>query len=383
VRRYAVLPPLTLTVELGLDEGKSSDFQRRKDKRLEIRRVRFPSRCHCLVRKAERRQDEAETDGYPRKSDQMRFVSESGLTKSLPISIARPSDYIALLKPRVMSLVIFTAFTGILVAPSHVNPVIAFASLLAIAAGAGASGALNMWYDADIDALMRRTQNRPIPAGRMRKEDALGFGLVLAVLSVMMLGIVANWLAAALLGFTIFFYVAIYTMWLKRSTPQNIVIGGAAGALPPIVGYAAATGEIGFASVALFAIIFVWTPPHFWALALVKAEEYGRAGVPMLPNVKGADRTRRDIVLYSLLLAPLGLTPWLAGFASLAYGIFALALGALILLFSSRVYNNRTGPKADRCAMQLFGFSILYLFLLFAEIAGERLLAISRLNMPW
>jgi protoheme IX farnesyltransferase len=313
----------------------------------------------------------------------MRFVSESGLTKSLPISIARPSDYIALLKPRVMSLVIFTAFTGILVAPSHVNPVIAFASLLAIAAGAGASGALNMWYDADIDALMRRTQNRPIPAGRMRKEDALGFGLVLAVLSVMMLGIVANWLAAALLGFTIFFYVAIYTMWLKRSTPQNIVIGGAAGALPPIVGYAAATGEIGFASVALFAIIFVWTPPHFWALALVKAEEYGRAGVPMLPNVKGADRTRRDIVLYSLLLAPLGLTPWLAGFASLAYGIFALALGALILLFSSRVYNNRTGPKADRCAMQLFGFSILYLFLLFAEIAGERLLAISRLNMPW
>ena len=313
----------------------------------------------------------------------MRFVSESGLTKSLPISIARPSDYIALLKPRVMSLVIFTAFTGILVAPSHVNPVIAFASLLAIAAGAGASGALNMWYDADIDALMRRTQNRPIPAGRMRKEDAMGFGLVLAVLSVMMLGIVANWLAAALLGFTIFFYVAIYTMWLKRSTPQNIVIGGAAGALPPIVGYAAATGEIGFASVALFAIIFVWTPPHFWALALVKAEEYGRAGVPMLPNVKGADRTRRDIVLYSLLLAPLGLAPWLAGFASLAYGIFALALGALILLFSSRVYNNRTGPKADRCAMQLFGFSILYLFLLFAEIAGERLLAISRLNMPW
>ncbi|MGO9234208.1 MAG: heme o synthase [Methylocella sp.] len=315
----------------------------------------------------------------------MSFVSESdsGLTQSFPVSIASPSDYVALLKPRVMSLVLFTALTGVLIAPLHVNPVIGFASLLAIAAGAGASGALNMWYDADIDALMRRTKKRPIPAGRMLKEDALGFGLVLAVLSVMTLGIVANWLAAALLGFTIFFYVVVYTMWLKRSTPQNIVIGGAAGALPPIVGYAAVTGEISLASIALFAIIFVWTPPHFWALALVKAEEYGRAGVPMLPNVKGADRTRRDILLYTLLLVPLGLTPWLIGFASLAYGIFAGALGGLMLLFSARVYFNRTGRKADRCAMQLFAFSILYLFLLFAEIASERVMAILPLNMPW
>ena len=315
----------------------------------------------------------------------MSFVSKSSsvLTKSLPISIASPSGYFALLKPRVMSLVIFTALTGVLIAPSHVNPVIGFASLLAIAAGAGAAGALNMWYDADIDALMRRTQNRPIPAGRMRKEDALGFGMFLAVLSVMTLGIVANWLAAALLSFTIFFYVVVYTMWLKRLTPQNIVIGGAAGALPPIVGYAAATGEISVASIALFAIIFVWTPPHFWALALVKAEEYGRAGIPMLPNVKGADRTRRDILLYTLLLAPLGIAPWLIGFASLAYGVIALALGALMLLFSARVYCNRTGAKADRCARQLFGFSILYLFLLFAAIAGERLVAILALHMPW
>jgi protoheme IX farnesyltransferase len=314
----------------------------------------------------------------------MSFISESssGLTQSFPVSIARPSDYVALLKPRVMSLVIFTALTGVLIAPLHVNPVIGFASLLAIAIGAGASGALNMWYDADIDALMRRTQKRPIPAGRMRKDDALGFGLVLSVLSVMTLGIVANWLAAALLGFTIFFYVAVYTMWLKRSTPQNIVIGGAAGALPPIVGYAAATGEISLASLALFAIILVWTPPHFWALALVKAEEYGRAGVPMLPNVKGADRTRRDILLYTLLLAPLGLLPWLMGFASLAYGVIAAALGAAMLMFSARVYYNRTGPKADRCAMQLFGFSILYLFLLFAEITGERLVAIVAANLP-
>jgi protoheme IX farnesyltransferase len=196
------------------------------------------------------------------------------------------------------------------------------------------------------------------------------------------LGIVANWLAAALLSLSIFFYVAVYTMWLKRLTPQNIVIGGAAGALPPIIGYAAATGEISLASIALFAIIFVWTPPHFWALALVKAEEYGRAGIPMLPNVKGADRTRRDILFYTLLLAPLGIAPWLIGFASSAYGMIAVALGGFMLLLSVRVYYHRTGAKADRCAMQLFGFSILYLFLLFAEIACERLLAISPLSMP-
>ncbi len=295
---------------------------------------------------------------------------------------ASPADYLALLKPRVMSLVTFTAFIGILIAPSQVNPLLGFASLLAIAAGAGASGALNMWYDADIDALMRRTCLRPIPAGRMNKGAALGFGLVLSVLSVFTLGIVANWVAAALLSFTIFFYVVVYTMWLKRLTPQNIVIGGAAGAMPPIVGYAAATGEISLASVILFAIIFVWTPPHFWALALVKAGEYGRAGIPMLPNVKGADRTRRDILFYTFLLAPLGIAPWLIGFASSAFAVIALALGALMLLCSTRVYYNRIGTKADRCAMQLFGFSILYLFLLFAAIAGERFIAIIALNMP-
>ena len=307
----------------------------------------------------------------------MSLISENdfGVAENFHVSVASPSDYLALLKPRVMSLVIFTALTGLLIAPSHVNPVVGFASLLAIAIGAGASGALNMWYDADIDALMRRTQKRPIPAGRLHRDDALGFGLVLSVLSVMTLGIIANWLAAALLAFTIFFYVIVYTMWLKRSTPQNIVIGGAAGALPPIVGYAAATGEIGLASIALFAIIFVWTPPHFWALALVKSDEYGRAGIPMLPNVKGADRTRRDILLYALVLAPLGLVPWIMGFASLAYGLIASALGATILVFAARVFYIRTGPRAGRCAMQLFGFSILYLFLLFAVIAGERLLA--------
>ncbi len=318
----------------------------------------------------------------------MSFISESGddIPTSLAVSIASPSDYLALLKPRVMSLVVFTALAGVLIAPGHVNPVIGFASLLAIAVGAGASGALNMWYDADIDALMRRTRNRPIPSGKISKEDALGFGATLALFAVLTLGIAANWLAAGLLAFTIFFYVVIYTIWLKRTTPQNIVIGGAAGALPPVVGYAAATGSVSLASLALFAIIFVWTPPHFWALALVKADEYGRAGVPMLPNVKGARRTRREILIYTIILAPLGLAPWLLGFASLAYGVLAFSLGALMLLLAARVYSIRTGAKADRCAKQLFGFSIVYLFLLFAEIVGERLFTAAQgviTNSPW
>ncbi len=298
--------------------------------------------------------------------------SESGFV-SLPVPAARFFDYLALLKPRVMALVVFTAFTGLLIAPDPVDPRIGLASLLAIAAGAGASGALNMWYDADIDARMRRTRHRPVPAGRMRKGEALGFGLILAVLSVLSLGLIANWLSAALLGFTVFFYVAIYTMWLKRLTPQNIVIGGAAGALPPVVGFAAASGTVSAASLALFAIIFFWTPPHFWALALLKAEDYGRAGIPMLPNVRGAAYTRSAILIYALLVAPLGLAPWLMGFASLAYGAIAGLLGALLVLFSSRVFYFRESPKAGRCAGQLFGFSILYLFLLFAALATERL----------
>jgi protoheme IX farnesyltransferase len=304
-------------------------------------------------------------------SEGKEFIA-SGVTGST----ATPADYFALLKPRVMSLVVFTAVTGILVAPSRLDPVIAFASLLAIAVGAGASGALNMWYDADIDAVMRRTRNRPVPAGRLRKEDALGFGLFLAGMAVVTLGIVANWLAASLLAFTIFFYVVVYTMWLKRTTPQNIVIGGAAGALPPVVGYAAAAGDVSVASLVLFAIIFVWTPPHFWALALVKAEDYHRAGIPMLPNVAGPDRCRRDILLYALLLAPVGLAPWLLGFASSVYGILSSVLGGLLILLALRVYHVRSGPRADRCALGLFGFSILYLSLLFAAIAGERVLAV-------
>jgi protoheme IX farnesyltransferase len=290
---------------------------------------------------------------------------------------ASPADYFALLKPRVMSLVVFTAVAGLLLAPTPPHPVIALASLIAIAVGGGASGALNMWYEADIDRLMARTRSRPIPAGRLDADEALAFGLVLAVASIVTLGLVANWLAAALLAFTIFFYVVVYTMWLKRATPMNIVIGGAAGALPPIVAYTAATGEIGLAGLALFAIVFIWTPPHFWALALVKNEDYTRAGVPMLPVVAGEDRTRLEIVLYTLALAPLGLAPYFLGFATGFYGAAAAVLGAAFLWLSWRVYTLRQGAAATRAAWTLFGFSIVYLFLLFTIIVIERLLAIA------
>jgi protoheme IX farnesyltransferase len=310
----------------------------------------------------------------------MTFIEQSENVPGIAaISAATPRDYIALLKPRVMSLVIFTALTGLLLAPQHVNVVIGFASLLAIAVGAGASGALNMWYDADIDAVMRRTCRRPIPTGKVTRREALAFGLTLAAFAVLTLALVANLLAAALLAFTIFFYVVIYTMWLKRSTPQNIVIGGAAGALPPIVGYAAATGEVSLAALVLFAIIFVWTPPHFWALALVRSAEYGRAGVPMMPNVKGADHTRLEILIYSVVLALLGVLPFVLGFASFIYGCLSAILGAMFVGLALRVYRVRSGDSANKCAMRLFGFSILYLFLLFAELLSERVLALAGL----
>ncbi len=288
------------------------------------------------------------------------------------ISVASPSDYFALLKPRVMSLVVFTALAGLLLAPTPPHPLIGFASLLAIAVGAGASGALNMWYDADVDALITRTRKRPIPAGRLDPEAALGFGLVLATLSVFTLGYVANWFAAALLAFTIFFYVVIYTMLLKRWTPMNIVIGGAAGALPPMVGYAAATGEINLASVVLFAIIFMWTPPHFWSLALLRSEDYARAGVPMLPNVAGEDRTRLEILIYALALAPLGVAPWLLGFASLAYGLVSIGCGIALVAVAAMVFRRREGDAARLAARRMFLFSILYLFLLFLVLVVEQ-----------
>jgi len=290
---------------------------------------------------------------------------------------AAPADFVQLLKPRVMSLVVLSALAGMLLAPGHVHPVIGFASLLAIAVGAGAAGALNMWYDADIDAIMIRTRGRPIPSGRIDRDLALGFGLTLAAFSVLTLGLVANWLAAALLAFTIFFYIVIYSMWLKRATPQNIVIGGAAGALPPIVAYAAATGSVGMSSVVLFAIIFIWTPPHFWALALIKSGDYARAGIPMMPNVRGADHTRLEILIYSVLLAPLGLLPFALGFASLLYGMLSAVLGALFVALAVRVYRRRNGDPAEKAAKQLFAFSILYLFLLLALIVAEHGLGLA------
>ncbi len=308
----------------------------------------------------------------------MSLVSDSNSVSSGPIaiSVASPGDYIALLKPRVMSLSIFTALVGLLLAPVPVNPVVGFAALLAIAVGAGAAGALNMWYDADIDAVMQRTCRRPIPAGKVTRQEALAFGLTLAAFAVFTLGVVTNWAAAALLAFTIFFYVVIYTMWLKRATPQNIVIGGAAGAFPPMVGYVAATGHLSLVSLVLFAIIFIWTPPHFWALALVKAGDYQKAGIPNMPNVKGPDHTRLEILLYSLVLVPVGTLPFFLGFASPAYGVLSVVLGAIFIGLAQRVYRVREGAVANKIAMQLFGFSILYLFLLFAELLGEKVVAL-------
>jgi protoheme IX farnesyltransferase len=311
----------------------------------------------------------------------MSLVSEGAdLSKPLRAGLAEPSlagveDYIALLKPRVMSLVVFTALVGLLVAPGHIHPVIGFAALLCIAIGAGASGALNMWYDADIDAVMTRTKRRPIPAGRVQPGEALAFGSMLAVSSVFVLGVLVNWFAAGLLAFTIGFYVFIYTMWLKRSTPQNIVIGGAAGAFPPMVGWAAVTGDVSLAPVLMFLIIFLWTPPHFWALGLLKSDDYARAGVPMLPVVAGPDATRKQILIYSVLLAPVGLTPTLFGFAGHLYGAVALASGTVMLHLAWRVYRDRIGVPAASAAKRLFAFSLVYVFVLFAALLADNLLA--------
>jgi heme o synthase len=284
--------------------------------------------------------------------------------------MASVGDYLALMKPRVMSLVIFTALVGLLVAPGHVHPVIGFTALLCIAVGAGASAALNMWYDADIDAVMARTARRPIPAGRIQPGEALGFGMTLAVGAVVTLGLLVNWVAASLLAFTIFFYIVIYTMWLKRMTPQNIVIGGAAGAFPPMIGWAAATGEIGLESVLLFLIIFVWTPPHFWALSLYRAGDYAKAGVPMLPVVAGPAETRRQILLYTLVLAPLGATPWLFGYSGAIYAATSLAAGAVMVGLAWRVRSEE--GQGERAAKRLFAFSLLYLALLFAALLADK-----------
>ena len=297
------------------------------------------------------------------------------------VSEATPGDYLALLKPRVMSLVVFTAFVGLVTAQAPVNPIIAVFSILAIAVGAGASGALNMWYDADIDAVMSRTASRPVPAGRVTPGEALAFGLVLSFLSVMTLGLVANWLAASLLAFTIFFYAVVYTMWLKRWTPQNIVIGGAAGAFPPMIGWAAVTGEISVFSLVQFLIIFLWTPPHFWALALFKSGDYARAGVPMMPNVAGEASTKRQIFAYSLPVAAVGVVPALTGDASLAYGLFAAALGAGFLWYAWKVLRMAEADRAMRPAKLLFAYSVFYLFAIFAALLADGIVA--RLGGVW
>jgi protoheme IX farnesyltransferase len=305
-------------------------------------------------------------------ADILSVIDTHSLALSPPrISEAGVRDYIALLKPRVMSLVVFTALVGFFLAPGTVHPVLAITSILCIAVGGGAAGALNMWYEDDIDALMSRTANRPIPRGKVTRSEALAFGLVLSFFSVITLGVLVNWLAGALLAFTIFFYVVIYTIWLKRSTAQNIVIGGAAGALPPVVAWAAATGSLSVEPLLLFLIIFFWTPPHFWALALFRNDDYARAGVPMLPVVAGPDHTRLQILLYTIVLVAVAVAPWPLGYFSAVYGVASLALGGWMLLLAMRVYRRRTGSAALRATRNLFRVSILYLFALFSILLLE------------
>jgi protoheme IX farnesyltransferase len=310
-------------------------------------------------------------------------MSDAGFDATLapeakPLSVGGDvRDFVALLKPRVMSLVIFTALVGMVAAPGTLHPLIGAVALLCIAVGAGASGALNMWFDADIDARMARTAARPIPRGSVTPDEALAFGTVLSVISVMALGLFVNWVAASLLAFTIAFYVFIYTIWLKRRTPQNIVIGGAAGAFPPMVGWAAVTGSVSIESAVLFAIIFMWTPPHFWALALYRARDYERVGVPMLPVVSGLAETRRQILIYSVLLAIIAVTPWFIDLGGLAYLAVSALMGARFVWLAVLVY--RDGDSDDRAADQrakaLFVFSIYYLFALFAVLLFEHVAA--------
>jgi len=295
-------------------------------------------------------------------------VSELPLAALARWSGAAVGDYVQILKPRVMSLVVFTGIVGLLLAPGHLHPVLAAVAVLCIAIGAGASGAINMWYDRDIDAVMRRTAMRPLPAGRMMPGEALGFGCVLAVGSVAVMGLAVNWVAAELLALTIGFYVFVYTIWLKRRTPQNIVIGGAAGALPPLIGWAAVTGDIGWGALALFAIIFFWTPPHFWALSLYKSEEYAAAGIPMLPVVAGERETKRQMLLYTLMLWPVTAAPWLLGIAGPLYAVGAGALSLAFTGMALRVWRD----AEDRSARQMFAFSLLYLFLIFALLLFDR-----------
>src|SRR5262245_10693857 len=291
----------------------------------------------------------------------LRLTSRSSLVARLP-------HFITLMKPRVMALAVFTALVGMRVVPARLDPLLGFIAILAISAGAGAAGVLNMWYDADIDAVMARTAGRPIPRGAVTRPEALRFGLILAGISVAVLALWLNLMAAALLAFAIFFYIVVYTMWLKRRTPQNIVIGGAAGALPPVIGWAAASGEIALEPLVLFMIVFLWTPPHFWALSLNRAEEYARAGVPMLPVVAGTAETKRQILIYSILLFPISLLPWALGFAGAIYGATAVLCGAAFIARALRLVGSNESDR--RHAHRLFAFSILYLSLLFAALCA-------------
>jgi protoheme IX farnesyltransferase len=308
---------------------------------------------------------------------------------------ARWQDFFQLLKPRVMSLVVFTGLTGLVAADRPIHPFLAAVAILCIAVGAGASGALNMWYDADIDAQMRRTRGRPVAAGRVQGSDAAGLGVVLSLFSVMLMGMAINWLAAGLLAFTILFYAVVYTIWLKRTTTQNIVIGGLAGALPPVIGWAAAAGTVPPNAWLLCAIIFMWTPPHFWALALYTSEDYARVGVPMMPVVKGAASTRRQILAYSLLFVPLAIAPAFTGLGGAAY-LAVSALGGLVfLLLAFRLWRSRAGESPDqrkddglyevragaKDARNLFAFSILYLTLLFATLLVEHVAGLPKLEL--
>lgn len=309
----------------------------------------------------------------------MSLVEKNNMTgetgQPMPLSEASAADYIALLKPRVMSLVVFTGFVGLIVAPGHMNPVMAAIAILCIAIGGGASGALNMWYDADIDRIMKRTKNRPIPAGLIREETVLAYGITLSVFSVMTLGLLVNWLAAALLAFTIFFYSVVYTMWLKRSTPQNIVIGGAAGAFPPMIGWASVTGTVSVESVVLFLIIFLWTPPHFWALSLFTSGDYEAAKIPMMPNVRGEKSTRLQIVVYSLIVAPVGVLPWFLGFGGHVYGVLSALLGAIFVWRAVQLWMAPEHETQMRAARALFKFSLVYLSALFSILLVEALVA--------
>ena len=287
-------------------------------------------------------------------------------------------DFFALTKPRVMSLVIFTGLCGLLAAPGDINPVLGFTAILCIAMGAGGSGALNMWLESDIDALMKRTAARPIPSGRIRREDARDFGVLLSGASVLIMGLAVHWLAAALLALSILYYAVFYTLWLKPRTPQNIVIGGGAGAFPPLIGWVAVTGEITAMPVILFAIIFMWTPPHFWALALFVKTDYANAGIPMLPVVRGESHTRKQILAYSVLLVPIAAAPWFIGGAGALYGVAALALSLAFLTLAVPVATRTSAPgDAMLPEKRLFKFSILYLFALFAILVVDRVLAYS------